>query len=393
MKKNAGKLMLVAFMGVFLSLVVEKKSYAEEPTDTDLVWHGFISQGFIKTSANNFLAISQEGSFDFTEVGLNVTKSIDSNFDLGAQLFSRKFGPTENFNVKFDWFYANYSVNNWFKFKVGRIKIPFGLYNELSDIDSARVPILLPQSVYPSQSRNYLLAQNGVQVYGYGDLGKGGSLDYHLYAGSINLDLPPVTSTTTIISQIDVPHLLGGRLLWETPVEGLKAAISLQKLSLDLNFTQAATPASTPIASKAHLPATLSLVSFEYTLHRLLLATEFGRQYVETYTNPAVVPYSNVISERYFLMANYQLTDSFAPGAYYSMLTPNIYKRGTGPQSGQGDLALYVRYDFSPNWLMKLEGHLMSGTAGLNSALNDGTPISGLANSWQAIILKTTASF
>jgi len=35
--------------------------------------HGFISQGFLYTSDNNYLANSSRGSFEFTELGLNFT--------------------------------------------------------------------------------------------------------------------------------------------------------------------------------------------------------------------------------------------------------------------------------------------------------------------------------
>lgn len=382
---------LLCFFATWVA--ISSRTYAEMIDEdltknkvSDLIWHGFISQGYIKSTANNYLGNSNDGSFNFTEVALNVTKSYKEKIDLGAQLFARKFGPAENFDAKFDWFYANYQYNDWLKFKAGRIKIPYGLYNELSDIDSARVPILLPQAVYPSQNRNFLLAQNGVQLYGFGEVAKYGSLGYHFYAGSINLDLPPITSTSLIITQIDVPHLFGGRLLWETPLRGLISAITLQELTLKFNATQTGAP------FKADLPVTQKLFSLEYTIHRLKLATEYGRQYVELKSNSASFPYTKTTSEQFYFLANYQLTDTFAPGIYYSMLTPDVSKRG-GHEKQQSDLALYFRYDLNPTWLVKLEGHLMNGTGSLNSALNDNKPLSSLENNWGVFMVKTTANF
>ena len=35
--------------------------------------HGFVSQGFIKSTDNNYLGQSERGSFEFTEVGINFT--------------------------------------------------------------------------------------------------------------------------------------------------------------------------------------------------------------------------------------------------------------------------------------------------------------------------------
>jgi hypothetical protein len=52
-----------------------------------------------------------------------------------------------------DWFYLDYRFQDWFGLRAGRLKIPYGLHNEVQAIDSARVPVLLPQSVYPLQGR------------------------------------------------------------------------------------------------------------------------------------------------------------------------------------------------------------------------------------------------
>jgi len=375
-------LILILLLTVFATNPIPAHAQSAEAP----VWHGFISQGFLKTTENNFLADSQGGTFDFTEIGLNATQSLGDNIDVGAQLFSRKLGPNENFDVKFDWFYADYQSSNWLKFKVGRIKIPFGLYNEQSDIDSARVPILLPQSIYPAQSRNYLLAQNGVQIYGFGDLGSAGSLDYHVYAGSINVDLPPITSTTTVITQINIPYLVGTRLLWETPVDGLRTAITVQRLTGDFNVFVAGTPLT------AHLPAIQWIASVEYAFRRLTLATEYAREYVKLNSDSSLLPSAAQTSEQFYVMANYQLTDRFAPGLYYSMYAPDILNRGAHERR-LGDLAIYFRYDLNRRWLLKLEGHMMEGTAGLDTALNGGQPLSSLADEWQAVLLKTTVNF
>jgi hypothetical protein len=45
------------------------------------------------------------------------------------------------------------------------------------------------------------------------------------------------------------------------------------------------------------------------------------------------------------------------------------------------------------HWLVKLEGHFMRGTAGLNSAENDNIPQSALQRDWGLFIIKTTAYF
>ena len=57
------------------------------------------------------------------------------------------------------------------------------------------------------------------------------------------------------------------------------------------------------------------------------------------------------------------------------------------------DVAATLRFDVTPNWLVKLEGHFMHGTGGLSSQLNDKKPLDSLTKNWGLFMLKTTAYF
>src|SRR6267143_2244232 len=75
--------------------------------------HGFISQGFLLTSANEYLADSSKGSFEFSEVGLNVTLPATDRLTLGLQVFSRKLGPIGDYRGALDWYYLDYHWRDW----------------------------------------------------------------------------------------------------------------------------------------------------------------------------------------------------------------------------------------------------------------------------------------
>lgn len=185
--------------------------------------HGFVSQGFFVTTENQYLSrSSKRGSFEFSEAGINFTRDLTDQLRLGVQLFARNVGTLGNFDAKFDWFYLDYHWRDWLGVRAGRIKLPFGLYNEINDVDSGRVPILLPQSVYPLGNRDYLLAQTGAEAYGYVDLSEAGGLDYRLYGGTIFIDTRGANSPAIQIRSLYAPYLIGGRLLWETPASGLR---------------------------------------------------------------------------------------------------------------------------------------------------------------------------
>jgi hypothetical protein len=363
--------------------------------------HGFVSQGFIYSVNNNYLANdTTHGSFQFSEIGLNFTKSITDDLRVGLQLFAEDLGPTGSYDAKLDWFYLDYHWKDWLGLRAGRVKIPFGLYNEINDVDSARVPVLLPQSVYPVENTNYLLAQTGGELYGYLKSRYAGALDYRAYGGTIFVDtlIPP--GSPYQVESLNVPYVVGGRLLWEAPLEGLRLAGSIQALKLDATLlTSAMTatptmPAAPAGSASIEIPAELWVASAEYASHDLVLAAEYSRWYIKsTSSDAALFPASPLTtSEHGYVMATYRVTKWFEPGAYYAIEFPNIESR-SGRQNQQHDVAATLRFDINRHWLVKLEGHFMSGTAELDPTLNNNVPLTALDRDWEVFLAKTTAYF
>lgn len=367
--------------------------------------HAFVSQGFIVSSKNNYLANSRRGSFEFTEVGLNLTKSITDDLSVGMQLFMRDLGPIGNYKPQFDWFYLDYHFRDWLGLRAGRTKLPFGLYNDQSDIDSARAPVLLPQSVYPTSQRDFLLAQTGFELYGYEPLPLIGALDYRAYGGTIFIDQTTLAAPGQTVSSVDVPYVVGGRLLWHAPapIDGFTLGASVQALRINLDLvlsddivsalTQAGlVPAGTGDTFKYSLPALLWVGSAEYAAHDLLLAAEYSRWHEEYKTRPRIVPDGSENQTRWYVMGSYRVTPWFTPGVYYALFDNGV----PGPKTRdkyQQDFALYNRYDLTSNWLLKLEGHYMRGTAELSPELNSNLPLTALARDWTVFMVKTTAFF
>jgi hypothetical protein len=352
--------------------------------------HGFVSQGALLSTANNYLASSKRGSVEFTELGINFTTQLTDRLRLGLQLFARDLGPLGTYSAKADWFYLDYRWRDWFGIRAGRVKLPFGLYNDVSDIDAGRVAILLPQSVYPITSRDFLLAQTGVELYGYVDLGRGGALDYRLYGGTIYID----PSTNPAIKGLDVPYVTGGRVMWETPVQGLRVGGSVQALRLNLKFVLDPTMPALSVG----LDAVQGMASIEFVRRDLTLAAEFSQWRVAIDANDLMFfPGTKeiTVSERAYASATYHVAPWLWPGVYYSMLFPDEANATFGgpSQDMQHDVAGTLRFDVNPHWLFKLEGHYMHGTAGLDPTLNGGTMPDLLTRDWAVFLAKTTAYF
>lgn len=363
----------------------------QEEQLTSLEVHGFVSQGLIVTVDNEWLARdSTRGSFELSEVGLNATKHLTETMRLGVQVFAQDLGPTGNFVPRFDWFYADYSWQDWLGLRVGRLKIPYGLHNESFDVDSARVPVLLPGSVYPVQNRETLFAHTGGELYGFLRSPSLGALDYRLFLGTMFFDPDSLTPAGAGFDvELHVPYVFGARLLWETPLEGLRVGGSVQKLRLEPTFL---IPTLAPVLVENE--TWFWVASAEYAVGELMLTAEYSRWHTEQRSNtPELSPPLDFVNERAYAMASYRLTPWLHPGAYYSLFYPDTDLRD-GRANHQRDLALTLRFDINDHWLVKLEGHYMSGTAGLLNPLSINPPdITTADPHWGAFFLKTTAYF
>lgn len=363
----------------------------DSPTEGLMIeTHGFVSQGLLKSTGNNYLADSKRGSFEMTEMGVNFTATLTERLRVGMQIFSRKLGPVGNFDAKADWFYLDYRWKDWLGVRAGRVKLPFGLYNDTSDIDSARVPVLLPQSVYPSANRDFLLAQTGAEIYGFIDLRTAGALDYHLYAGSIFFEFANQPGSPVQVAALSNPYLLGGSLMWGAPVDGLRLGGSVQALKLDTTLLFATPAAPAPVSVTGSISAVLWVASAEYAARDLLLAAEYSRWHTSSQSdNPMLFPAAKQVSERAYAMASLRLRPWLTPGTYYSMFFRDVGNR-KGFANLQHDVAATLRFDINTFWLVKLEGHYMRGYGDVAPALNVGNAMKA---DWALFLLKTTAYF
>jgi hypothetical protein len=145
------------------------------PFEVDI--HGFVSGGGLVTTSNDYIGDSSRGSVELFESGINFSTQATERLHMGLQVFTRDVGALRD-APGLDWAFLDYRWRPYLGLRCGVIKMPFGLYNEYVDIDSARVPVLLPQGVYPLRNRDVLLSHTGVSLYGEQRLGGAGSLEY-----------------------------------------------------------------------------------------------------------------------------------------------------------------------------------------------------------------------
>jgi hypothetical protein len=402
--------------------------------------HGLLSQGYVKTSDNNFFSGTKNGTYQFNEFALNFSRDISDKLHAGAQLFARDLGTTGNDKLEIDWAYADYHFKDWLGIRAGKVKVPHGLYNETRDVDMLRVSIFLPQSVYPEVLRDTTLSTVGGGIYGNIGLWIFGELSYQAVIGmhDQNIDanertkqaFMDATSNNDKIrtDDIDVLSKYAGSIVWETPLDGLKVSGTMGNSKMSI--TSVAIQDDPPMMSIGdimfmHFDKFQYIVySSEYTWNRLVVAAEYmktKRSYRMGFNNEGSMGGGNkdeLRSTGWYVTSTYQAMDWFSLGAYYSKTTKKTLSRvsqggapggapaGAAPASGNGveaddpgrtyqkDLCLSARFDLNDYLTFKLEGHNIKGTNGL-SALDNPADAGGKrwTNDWRMYAAKVTFNF
>lgn len=116
--------------------------------------HGFINQRLTgSTGGNNFFGnTSDRLSADYSELGLGVSWRPHTQWQLSGQGIFRRGGESEEQNIEADYLYAAFTPvededKRW-SLKLGKAKVPYGLYNDTRDTPMTRPGILAPQSIY-----------------------------------------------------------------------------------------------------------------------------------------------------------------------------------------------------------------------------------------------------
>lgn len=369
--------------------------------------HGFISQGYMISDDNNYLGDSNSGSFDFNELGINFSRDLTDSLRIGIQFFSRDLGQYENNDILIDWAYGDYRWKDWLGIRAGIIRQAHGLYNETRDIDMLRTAILLPQSVYVENDRDFLSRIQGGSLYGEIPLSVAGSLGYTFLIGTKNIDEDGTISKWAEASGIykvtgyNEGTFYNGSLLWHTPLTGLKIGATFLKTNdFEMNVkTTIPLGPSNPVGTdwKVDFVEFYEYVfSVEYIRNNLSVAAEhiMGKNHSKTGTFAE----RNYHPFGCYASVSYRLTDWFELGGYYS-----IYYYDKNDKDGdffksrglvqyrawQKDIALSLRFDINDYCVFKLEGHRMNGAALLLPQENR----EGMQEDWYLFAAKMTFSF
>jgi hypothetical protein len=334
---------------------------AQSLDDLNIQIHGYATQGFLYTTHNNiFFTNSTDGSPAYTEAVVNLSLVPMPKLRVAVQARYYLLGTTGN-AIILDWAAADYKFNDRFGVRFGKVKTPWGLFNETQDLDPLFVWSLLPQSIYDITTRNADLANFGGVAYGTLNLNpKIGDLDYRIWGGE-----QVVPSNDGQFSDLNVSGnaplnsftyvTYGAALHWKTPISGLMIGVSDGK----------ANKASLALVGGSESFAAWNNLSYfaKYEKDKLMLAGEWNRQASPGTLNLTEQPVSSVSTDprAWYVMATYKVTTKLSAGIYDSETVD--HDQPLGPDRYTKDWTLSGRYDVNQFIYLKAEQHFIQGTS------------------------------
>ncbi|MBU1056720.1 MAG: hypothetical protein KJ804_00165 [Proteobacteria bacterium] len=363
--------------------------------------HGFLTQGYMESKENNFLGDSEDGTFRFTEIGLNINAHLTDNFRVGGQALYCHLPADDKGKVRADWLVAEYHIIDPFGLRLGKIKMPMGLYNMERDSDFLRPLIFLPQSIYDETRRDSWQAHWGGEMYGNLLLSKWGDLDYQLFGGRIQYDDDSLATLagSEIVNRYNKENSLhlstddlsrqnnyvyGAALFFNPSLEGLRGALTFLALDDELWLHETLVN-SLQVRSKL-------VASVEYSWQQLSMAAEYSE--TDRRQEQFNIVTLDGASQAWYLLLSYSptetLTVSLLYDEYYRL--KNSRHEPAGPMNlypWRKDLGVSLRYDISESWTFKAEWHTIDGTAFYMGYFNP----QGAERYWQYGALKLSFNF
>jgi len=354
--------LLVGAMALALGAI---PAAAQSLDDLNIQVHGYAAQGFLYTTTNNiFYANSSDGSPAWTEAVLNVSAQPIPKLRVAVQARYFLLGSSGNALV-LDWAAADYKVNDKFGVRFGKVKTPWGLFNETQDIDPTYMWALLPQSVYDITTRNADLAHYGAVAYGTLKLApSAGKLDYRAWGGEQVIPADDGSFADLIaagngpLSSLNYVTL-GAALHWHTPLSGLMVGAS----DGHANKASVALADETGPASESFTEWNNVSYFAQYEKDKWMLAGEWNRQASSGVQNFTDDPSASIDTDprAWYVMATYKATGKLTVGAYDSQVVDHELK--LGPDRYSKDWTVSGRYDVNQFIYLKAEEHFIEGTS------------------------------
>lgn len=369
---------------------------------SELQLHGFLTQGVVITSDNNFLGQSnKKASTDFREIGVNASLRPTSDVQLSAGLLSHKAGGTDNGELRLDYGLIDWTVSSSEEgrggIRLGRVKNAYGLYNKTRDVAFTRPSALLPQSIYFERTRNVTVASDGAELY----------LDRYYEAGSLfvtfALGQPQIGSDASKVALLGlIPNgSLESKLMPIFQVifegDGGRYRLGFTTLQLDAHYN----PGVRDVLQAGQMQFTPKIFSAQYNAERWSLTSEYSLRPSSIQSFGRNAPDSTTHGQSYYVQGSYRLAPKWEALLRYDVMVADredrdgkafaAATRRPGFTRFSKDLTAGVRFDLTPELMLRAEYHRVDGT-GYLPAQDNPNPLAQ-ERRWDMLMLLASFRF
>lgn len=287
--------------------------------------HGYGNQDYAQTSNNTYEGADHRGTWDMNFFALVGTINLSERSKVWAQLETSSTDVT-----RFTWFFIDYQLTDVATVHVGRVKFPLGLYNEINDVKFLQLSSLEPL-IYQAAADFTHDSYTGAGLDYNHDLGTAGHVTWQVYGGNTYDTAPPATGRDR--------RMYGGRMTYNTPLDGLRFMVSGYRTQVEIFATNAMVTETKWIASADYVHAAWDLKS-EY----------------------AARSFDGVDSYGYYVQAGRTFMEKWTPFVRYDHIITDK-SQGNNDAFAQKDFVAGLSYKLLSNVSLRAEAHANRGFA------------------------------
>lgn len=323
--------------------------------------HGYLTQAYAFSKNHQIFGIPKSGTSDLRNLALQFRYDINDQNNIIIQFSHERMGLSPLIKLKndveLDWAFFEHRFNEQTSIRVGKILLPFGIYNEIRDVGTLLPFYRLPYGPYGNG--NYMSETlDGLSVNQQLNFFSDWQLSVDLYGGQwtwiewFSITNPLTKGIEYLTETADIKRGGGVRLILYTPLEQTSISVGIQH---------------------GHVSGGLSfekkdwLGEQNFTIYHSSVNAEFQRLFFKGelfYISFQKIP---TFVTANFLQAGVSLTDQLifvSQYEYFGLFDTRINPESFytfGAYEGSFDynrgFALAMNYKFSSNIVLKIENH------------------------------------
>lgn len=222
---------LAVFSG---ALALPMLAAAQQPAVSKVSIHGDLTQAYGLTDRHQVAGLTKDGTTDYRRAAIVVRYTHAPNDNFVVQVGHHRIGDSpamefeENFDVDMAFYEHRFGTKG--TVRVGKMLMPFGIYNEIRYAGTLLPFYRAPRSVY-LEGTNTNQSIDGVSFSRRFRSGESWELSTDLFGGSYSLlefGTVPTSPTTAayVGSRLQARNAFGGQLWLATPIDGLRVGLN-----------------------------------------------------------------------------------------------------------------------------------------------------------------------